>query len=225
MDTDHPLLLVHGYMDQASSSWWDDLEDELLEHGYTGEIERADLSSGSMFSWMPGADAVPGTTVSSPEQYASELADQVDALYDEYDAPVNIIAHSMGGLDARWYIEEEKGNEKVDTLVTVGTPHQGTRYSYLGLHTGGGRAMRPGSSFLEELNDDGIAEDVEYTAVWTPKDEVIRPPENATLPYSDESIDQHKIETDIGLFPVYPSSLAHVNLLRDPDAIETWLEQ
>lgn len=224
MNPDLPLLLVHGYMDQASSSWWDDLEAELLEHGYRGEIERADLSSSSMFAWMPGADAVPGTTVSSPERYANELAEDVDALYEEYGESINIIAHSMGGLDARWYIEEDGGHEKVDTLVTVGTPHQGTRYSYFGLHTGGGRAMHPGSSFLEELNDDGIADDVDYTTVWTPQDEVIRPPENATLPYSDENTHQYEIETDRALFPLSPGSLAHVNLLRDPDVIETYLE-
>lgn len=36
-----------------------------------------------------------------------------------------IIAHSMGGLVARWYIEQLGGHRFVKRLVTVGTPHHG----------------------------------------------------------------------------------------------------
>jgi len=39
---------------------------------------------------------------------------------------LDIISHSLGGLVARWFIEREGGNEVVNHLVTVGTPHLGT---------------------------------------------------------------------------------------------------
>jgi triacylglycerol lipase len=39
---------------------------------------------------------------------------------------VNIIAHSMGGLDARHMIVDKGMADKVATLVTIGTPHLGT---------------------------------------------------------------------------------------------------
>ena len=52
----------------------------------------------------------------------------------ENDFSVNIIAHSMGGLIARSYIEEadEAGHnaEKVDHLIMLGTPNHGSVSSY-----------------------------------------------------------------------------------------------
>src|SRR5262249_30624835 len=39
---------------------------------------------------------------------------------------VNIVAHSMGGLDARYAISELGLSEIVASLTTVGTPHRGT---------------------------------------------------------------------------------------------------
>lgn len=39
--------------------------------------------------------------------------------------PITIVAHSMGGLISRHYIEELGGNRVVRNLVTVGTPHDG----------------------------------------------------------------------------------------------------
>jgi pimeloyl-ACP methyl ester carboxylesterase len=41
------------------------------------------------------------------------------------DARVVVIAHSMGGLVARWWIQREGGSEVVRKLVTLGTPHRG----------------------------------------------------------------------------------------------------
>ncbi|GAA6619573.1 caspase family protein [Scytonema sp. NUACC26] len=39
---------------------------------------------------------------------------------------LHIIAHSMGGLIARWFIEQESGNEVVQHLVMFGTPNGGS---------------------------------------------------------------------------------------------------
>jgi len=41
--------------------------------------------------------------------------------------PLHVIAHSMGGLDARHAITNRKDIvTRVRTLVTIGTPHQGS---------------------------------------------------------------------------------------------------
>ena len=40
--------------------------------------------------------------------------------------PVNVIAHSMGGLDARYMITHLGMAEQVRSLTTVATPHHGT---------------------------------------------------------------------------------------------------
>lgn len=50
---------------------------------------------------------------------------------------VNIVGHSMGGLIARSYIEQEGINHKIDKLITAGTPHQGAADAYLTWSSGG----------------------------------------------------------------------------------------
>jgi triacylglycerol lipase len=42
------------------------------------------------------------------------------------DEPVNLIAHSMGGLDARYMITHLGMAEQVHTLTTIATPHHGS---------------------------------------------------------------------------------------------------
>ena len=44
---------------------------------------------------------------------------------------VDIVAHSMGGLVARAYIQSEDYNDEVDQLITLGTPHYGLSDAYL----------------------------------------------------------------------------------------------
>jgi triacylglycerol lipase len=54
---------------------------------------------------------------------AEELRDQIRRWTDE---PVNIVAHSMGGLDARFLISRLGFAPRVRSLTTIATPHQGT---------------------------------------------------------------------------------------------------
>ncbi len=42
---------------------------------------------------------------------------------------VHIIAHSMGGLDARWMIYRFQMEKRVASLTTIGTPHLGSPYA------------------------------------------------------------------------------------------------
>ena len=42
------------------------------------------------------------------------------------DAKLVFVCHSMGGLVARWYIEQEGGAEITRKLITLGTPHRGS---------------------------------------------------------------------------------------------------
>jgi triacylglycerol esterase/lipase EstA (alpha/beta hydrolase family) len=41
---------------------------------------------------------------------------------------LNLIGHSMGGLDARFLISSLGGHEKIASLTTIGTPHHGSSY-------------------------------------------------------------------------------------------------
>jgi triacylglycerol lipase len=54
---------------------------------------------------------------------AEELRQQIRRWTDE---PINLIAHSMGGLDARYLITHLDMAPHVRTLTTIATPHHGT---------------------------------------------------------------------------------------------------
>jgi pimeloyl-ACP methyl ester carboxylesterase len=41
------------------------------------------------------------------------------------EARLIFICHSMGGLVARWYVEQERGAAHTRKLITIGTPHRG----------------------------------------------------------------------------------------------------
>lgn len=55
---------------------------------------------------------------------ARQLAQYIDAL--PVNAPVKIIAHSLGTLVSRYYIERCGGKDKIDRLILMGGPHLGT---------------------------------------------------------------------------------------------------
>lgn len=60
------------------------------------------------------------------------LKEKVKAIEAEAKWPrVDIVAHSMGGLVAREYIETDSGVGAVDQLVTLGTPEGGSPSDYL----------------------------------------------------------------------------------------------
>lgn len=67
-------------------------------------------------------------------QRAQDLRKEVQRIMDggRYEQ-VNIIAHSMGGLDARHLILMDGMEGKVASLVTIGTPHGGTSFADWGL--------------------------------------------------------------------------------------------
>ncbi len=54
---------------------------------------------------------------------AQQLRDQITRWTNE---PVNLVAHSMGGLDARYLVTHLGMADRVRSLTTVATPHRGT---------------------------------------------------------------------------------------------------
>lgn len=147
----------------------------VLAHGIARfdillEILRKKLNApdaGDQFQYFKGIKTVledGGFTVFHPNQ---DFAGPVDLRAEQLKARVNeaisitgadrvhIIAHSMGGLDARHMIVDKGMSEKVASLTTIGTPHLGTILADHLLGTGGQllvRMVRP------VLNIDGCAD-------------------------------------------------------------------
>jgi triacylglycerol lipase len=68
------------------------------------------------------------TPFDSPAARAAQLARFVDRVRDENNSEkVVLIAHSQGGLDSRYMISSMRYGDRVAALVTISTPHRGTR--------------------------------------------------------------------------------------------------
>jgi len=67
-------------------------------------------------------------SIGTKEQKAS-LYGQVDGLTASTPLNIHIVAHSMGGLVARYYIENIGKDENVERLITIDTPHWGSGYA------------------------------------------------------------------------------------------------
>ena len=87
---------------------------------------------------------------------------------------VHVVGHSMGGLVARYLVQRLGGDRRVETLVTLGTPHAGTRWAHL-LPTPLVRQLRPGSSLLAELAGPASGCRTRVTAVYSDLDQVVVP--------------------------------------------------
>lgn len=172
-DDINPVLLVHGFLDTYYMPWWTKLEGHLKGAGY----KRQEIYTVSF-------ERIPGRKVHSIEAYAEKLGRLIGRIKEKYDTNVDVIGHSMGGLDARYYVEEMGGSDKVDRLVTLCTPHKGTYSTTVSILTPAGREMLPRGSFLKDLNEEKPPENVEYTALWSSIDPAITPRCNSKLPDS-----------------------------------------
>jgi len=106
-----PVILVHGLfgfdrigVPGAKLHYFRGLVDHLATLGCHAHAVR-----------LPPAASVP--------ERAQVLADKIAALPHDR---VDIIAHSLGGLDARYALAHCGLASRVRSLVTIGTPHRGT---------------------------------------------------------------------------------------------------
>src|SRR4051812_35641443 len=89
---------------------------------------------------------------------AGQIARPDPSAAFEAEKPIHIIAHSMGGLDARWMISHdlEHLQQRVRTLICLGTPHLGSPIASIIDHVSPFNLLpfvRPDTSFLDELKE------------------------------------------------------------------------
>jgi triacylglycerol esterase/lipase EstA (alpha/beta hydrolase family) len=120
---------------------------------------------------------------------ALRLRDFVEGVFDACGGrgTIDLVAHSLGGLAARVYLQEYGGARRVDQCFTISTPHRGTYSSYWAPTTVG-RQMRPGSDFLARLNDPSRrAPGVRFYSLWAGMDLMVLPRENSIYPEGDDA--------------------------------------
>ncbi|KAG7055505.1 triacylglycerol lipase [Colletotrichum scovillei] len=116
----NPIVLAHGLMGFS----------ELRLGAYVPPIHYWRGISDSL-STLSGPSNIITTSVppsGSIEERAAKLGADIAAKAG--GRAVNIVAHSMGGLDARYMISHLKPRDvKVLSLVTVATPHRGSAFA------------------------------------------------------------------------------------------------
>ena len=101
------------------------------------------------------------------------------------EAQVDVVAHSLGGLVARYAIQRLALAPSVRTLITMATPHGGT-YAAHYANTTLTRPMRPDSDLLRDLNADDFSKlAIRFTAINSDRDVYVVPREMATHPAAD----------------------------------------
>lgn len=124
---------------------------------------------------------------------------------------VDIVGHSLGGLIARYYVQRLGGDQRVRTLVTLGTPHQGTAVAPLASAHPIVRQMRTDSVPIEELRRPAPGCRTRFVSFWSELDRVVVPTEAARIDHPDLDALNVRV-TGIGhlALPVHPSVVAAV---------------
>jgi triacylglycerol lipase len=109
----------------------------VLVHGLFG-FDKIRLGKWTLASYFPRIPEVltgAGNRVLvprlSPTAGVAQRAAQLKAFLDREmsNEPVHLVAHSLGGLDSRYMISRLGMDQRVLTLTTLGTPHQGSTFA------------------------------------------------------------------------------------------------
>jgi triacylglycerol lipase len=142
-----PVLLVHGW--NGSPSTWGDMITRFAANGRTAVA--IDLAT---------------------EDNVKNAAQIRDFITAQGWSRVDIVAQSMGGLSARYFIKT-LGTSAVDTYVSLGTPQYGIWAACFLVQSAGGQ-MCPTSTFLRNLNSgDDTPTSVYWTTIFSRSDGVV----------------------------------------------------
>ena len=161
-----PVVLVHGY---------------LSNRGYFAPMVRWLEARGVAPIFVPNYRSV----FSSIESGVAELHAEIERIAAATGQPrVVLVCHSMGGLIARRYLQDQ-GEARIARLVTIASPHHGTVLSRIaiGQHA---RQMERASSFLTALAGAEAARPpgVPATSIYTVHDNLVSPQDTSRLAWA-----------------------------------------
>jgi pimeloyl-ACP methyl ester carboxylesterase len=195
-----PVVLLHGFIDNRSVFLL--LRRSLLQHGRQ-QIESLNYSP-----------------LTCDIRIAAELLGRhIEEICERTgSSQVDVVGHSLGGLIARYYVQRLGGDLRVRTLVTLGTPHSGTRVAPLANAHPIVRQMRPGSELLEELTRPAPGCRTHFVSFWSDLDHLMDPLETACIDHPDLLVENVRV-SGIGhlALPVHPAVATGIRQALDAE--------
>jgi len=184
-----PIILLHGLFQNRSCLFW--LQHRLRSAGYRQVIS---------INTPPWRDL---------ETLTELLAKKVDELRIRLKVDkVILVGHSMGGMIARNYVQNRGGAANVERVVTLGSPHHGSKLAPFALSPMG-KTLLPGSEFLRRFNSGPWPQDLPIVSVYTRYDNIVMPAELARMDGA------RSVELD---------GMGHTALLFHPRSLQTVVE-
>jgi pimeloyl-ACP methyl ester carboxylesterase len=161
-----PVLLLHGLIDNRS-----------IFAVMRRSLRRRGFAHVCSWNYSPRLTDVP--------RGARDLGGHIEQICQQtgHDR-VHVVGHSLGGLIARYYVQRQGGDQRVQSLVTLGTPHAGSVLAHV-LPTPLLRQLRPGSALLRELGEPSGSCRTPVTAIYSDLDQVVRPTTSGRCEHPD----------------------------------------
>lgn len=169
-----PVLLVHGYF-LGEATWWS-LKGRLVDAGWPEDFVHI-LEFDDVVGCNPG--------------HAMEIEAKVEEVLAATGRDkLDLVSHSMGANDTRYWIKNMCGYQRVVDWVSLGGASHGTIVGCVDFLSCGAEDMCiplggdgwQENDFLVALNDcDETPGDILYTSIWTEFDEIITPSAGSKL--------------------------------------------
>ena len=164
-----------------------DVPAEVAPHGDVVVVVHGFFASAGVFRPMRRHLEATGARVASfthaPGAGVQRIARRLARIVDRIprDCRVHLVGHSLGGLVARWYVQELGGHARVAQTISLGSPFGGTERARPFRFLVGADLCRT-SPLLARLRARAHEHDVPHLSVVAEADAMIVPCESAVFP-------------------------------------------
>jgi pimeloyl-ACP methyl ester carboxylesterase len=158
---DDVVVLVHGFFASAG-----------VFRPMRARLEKEADARVASFSHAPGWGV---------RRIARQLSELVDRI--PQGTRIHLVGHSLGGLVARWYVQEMGGHQRVAQTISLATPFHGTRLARLRFLVGNDLHMA--STLLDRIRERAHAYDVPHTSIIGTSDVIVQPTHSAKFHHGD----------------------------------------
>jgi triacylglycerol lipase len=154
---DDVVVLVHGFLATAG-----------VFRPLRAHLEREAGARVATFSHAPGLGV---------RRIARQLANLVERI--PHGTRIHLVGHSLGGIVARWYVQEMGGDQRVAQTISIATPFGGSKLAER-LKLFVGNDLHAASDVLTRLRDGAArTKHVPHTSIAGSEDRMVSPPECA----------------------------------------------